>query len=388
MRRLAGVLAFFALLFFSFVAKAAPAVDLLTVGEGNELFARYGHSVLCVREGETKTPRCFDYGVPTGKSETAVAWNAVRGIASFVPVDIEEPQVLAYFKDQGRSIDRQRLPLSDEEATKLVALLDRDVQEKKAYAYHPYYANCTTMIRDRIDEATNGKLKPGRSVPVAVRFRELAEEGHTGHAGELLLMAITLGAPNERVPNAWEAMFLPRILEEAVTERFGVAPEHVAERLWTNLPASRAAGRVFLFVIAFALVFAVRLAGWKGRARAGRAVVGVVLGALGTVTWTAAAFVTWPEVQKNWALAVLLPFDFAIGFLAPRQLAFYAKVRVVTAVVFAALELSGVIAQPMLPVAALVFMPLVALLRERHRAPAPVREVSGAPVRAKAPEGV
>jgi hypothetical protein len=374
MRWLAAALAFLALLTATLPAAAAPKVELLTMGEGNDLFARYGHSVVCLREGETKPARCFDYGVPNGRSEFDVAWNAVRGVATFIPVDAEEPNVIAFFKDQGRSVERQKLPLTDAEAERLAALLDRDVQEKRAYAYHPYYANCTTMIRDRIDEATNGRLRPGRSLPVAVRFRDLAEEGHTGHAGELLLMAITLGAPNERLPTSWEAMFLPRILKEAVTERFDAQPERVEERLWTNLPASRAAGRVLLFVIAFALVFAVRLLGWRGRPRAARFLVGGVLGTLGTIAWAASALVVWPEIQRNWALLLLFPFDFAIPFLAPRKLAIYGKVRITMAVALAVLELAGVVSQPMLPIAALVFMPLVALLREKSRVPSPAPE--------------
>jgi hypothetical protein len=151
------------------------AVDLYTIGPGNYLYARYGHSLLCSRpatvSASVEKGRCFDYGVADREDAFHVFWSAVRNQPSFVPIVVDEAVVLKFFRDQGRTIERQRLPLSPTDAARLVARMDDDVREKRAYAYHAYRANCSTQIRDRIDDASGEKLRPGPSKLPKLRCR-------------------------------------------------------------------------------------------------------------------------------------------------------------------------------------------------------------------------
>lgn len=370
----------FALLFALFVIVApraaraddAPLVDLYTIGPGSYLFSRYGHSLLCVRRaaGPQDAPgRCYDYGVPDRDEALHMAWASIRGQAIFVPIAIDETIVLDTFRGQGRSIERQRLALSSVEAARLADALERDVRERRAYAYHPYFANCTTQIRDRIDEATSGRLRPGKKDAPTQRFRDMAEAGLSGRLVELGALAFLLGGPSERRPSPWEAMFVPETLRDAVTDRFGVAPERVAERQAVILPTSRAVGRLALVVLALALSIFVRHA-LRRRPRVGLAVLAFVLGGMAIVADFVAALVVWPEFRQNAALALLLPTDLLLPWLPSRWLSRYALARAVLAATMAALEIGGVIAQPILPVALLVGLPMFAIfsaLRERAR---------------------
>ena len=66
---------------------------------------------------------------------------------------LRQQALLAAFGAQERTIEKQRLPLSQPEAEALYEALEKDVRDKTAYAYHPSTANCTTKIRDVMDRA-------------------------------------------------------------------------------------------------------------------------------------------------------------------------------------------------------------------------------------------
>lgn len=355
----------FAIVFFSFDAWAARAVDLYTIGPSSEFPSRFGHSLLCIRPADKDTPdngRCYDYGVPDREDIPHVVWTSLRSVPSFVPVAIDEPRVIAFFKDQGRQIEKQRIPLAPEEADKLAMLLEDDVREKRAFAYHPYWANCATKIRDQIDLASNGRLRQGPSQIPKGSIREYMEEGHSGRIGILTVMALYLGERNDHVPTPWEAMLLPAVLRDGVAERFGAVPEQLAERLAVVLPTSRAIGRVAVFFVAFALFGAARLCARRNRMRLARMIVGGSLGVLAVSIELAALVVTWPEVTRNWSLLLFLPTDLALPYLTGRRLTLYLKVRMAMAGAFAVLEIANIVQQPMLPLVALVILPMSAIL--------------------------
>lgn len=347
-------------------ASAVPTVDLFTIGPHNDFPSRFGHVLICVREAGHDDPehgQCFDYGVPETQDMVSVGWNAVRGVPSFRPVKIGEPTIVHFFKDtQGRQIEKQRLPLSPEETEKLVTSLDREWKDEVAYAYHPYWANCTTKIRDQIDAATNGRLRAGPSTIPPGTLREYIEEGHSGHIGILTAMAIFLGEGNDRVPTPWEAMLLPSVLRDGVTERMGAKPEQLSERMAVILPTSRALGRITLFVLAFALFVTVRLCARKNRVRLALGIVGGALGALAISVELFSAAVKWGEIRHNWALLLFFPSDFALPWLKGRTLALYVKARIGLAAVLAVLEIGGVAHQPLLPLVVLVVLPCLGLL--------------------------
>ncbi|MDF2692411.1 MAG: hypothetical protein K0S65_794 [Labilithrix sp.] len=340
-------------------------VDLYTIGPSNELPSRFGHSLLCVREAGKDVPesgRCYDYGVPDREDMTHIVWNAVRETPAFVPVVIAEPVMFEFFKGQGREIQRQRLPLSAEEIERLVSSIDEEVREKRAYAYHPYWANCSTKIRDHIDAATNGRLRQGPSLPPKGSFRQYMEEGHSGHVGILTAMALYLGEGNDNIPTPWESMLLPMVLRDAVAERFSVPPEQLEERIAMILPTSPAIGRMTVFFLAFVLFLTARLAVRRKKTRTGLFIIGGALGVFALSLELTAALVKWPELSHNWSLVLFLPTDLALPYLQGKRLTVYLKVRIAMAAVFGVLEIANVVHQPMLPLVALVAFPMLGIL--------------------------
>jgi len=366
-------------------ARAETAIDLYTVGPGSYLYSAYGHSILCARDASAKPAegkgKCYDYGVADKPDELYAFWGSVRGRAIFVPISLDDRALVAFFTDQGRAMERQVLPLSADEASALAASLEHDVTSRFAYAYHPYTANCASLLRDRIDEATHGRLRPGLSQPGAATFRQRMEVGLSGRAFELAALSFILGPMSERAPNGWEAMFTPEGLRDGVAERLGVKAEPLAERQAYILPTSVTAGRLLIFLVAGALFAGVRFGARKNRLGVAIKVVGIVLGLLALLVDATALLSTWPELSRNWCLVVLLPTDLALGFMSPRWLVPYLKARLGMVVALAALEVVSVVGQPVLPQVVLVALPLAAIffaLRATAKAPSPKAEPSAA----------
>lgn len=371
-RVLAALLVAVALLFVRTASAAdgkAPAIDLYTIGAGDYFYARFGHTLLCVRPAGSDVTAleasCYDYGVPSRQEFFSIGWGAVRNRVDFVPVIVPEKVVIDFFKGQGRSVERQHIPLMPDEAVEVARRLESDVERKVGYAYHPYWRNCTSALRDHLDAATKGRLRAGPFTPAPGKFREIFEEGLSGRLVELTLMALVLGSPeNNREPTPWESMFLPTNLRDGVRDRLGAPIEKLAERQAVILPTSRAIGRIALFFLAFVLFVSIRISLRRKRLRAGLWVAGITLGSLGTFVAIVSALVAWPEIRNNWALLLLLPTDFALPFLLERKklLVVYARVRIGVALLLAVLELASVVAQPVLPLVALVLFPFVGIL--------------------------
>lgn len=380
--QLLALLVALALLFLARPAKAEKGtryfVDLLTVGPHDALASRFGHSLLCVRTVDADEPekgRCFDYGVADRDDMVHAVWTSLRSTPSFIPVAVFEHKAIEFFKGQGRGIERQRLPLTTDEAARLVRALEDDVNGKRAFAYHPYFANCSTRLRDHIDAATNGRLRPGPSQIPPGGFRDYMEEGHSGRLGILLAMALYLGETNDHHPTPWEAMLLPTVLRDGVAERFQVQPEKVSDRVAHVLPTSRAAGRIAVIALAFVLFSVSRFLARRRKVGLGLRLVGGTLGVLAVSVELAALVSAWPEIRQNWALLLLLPTDLALPFLG-RRLPLYVKARLGMAALFALLEIVGVIHQPMLHLVALVALPLGGLLSAIRTAEAPTPTTS------------
>jgi hypothetical protein len=346
-------------------ARAEPAVDLYTVGQGSYLYASYGHSILCVRDEADKPGAgkgtCYDYGVADKPDVLYVLWASLRGRAIFTPVTLDDRALMGFFTNEGRAIERQSLPLAKPEARALAERLASDVRERWSYAYHPYTANCASQLRDRIDAATGGRLHAG-GVAAPLTYRQQMERGLSGRMFELMATSLVLGPASDRTPDAWEAMYLPDGLRDGVTARFGVKAELLAERQAVILPTSAGAGRFAMFVLAFLLFVTIRLGARTKRLGAAVLGVGVVLGLFALAVDVMALASSWVELSRTWALVVLLPTDLALGWMKGPLLRTYVRARLAVVLGVALLELASVISQPMLASVALVALPLAGLL--------------------------
>lgn len=357
----------------------AATVDLYTVGPGAYTFAFFGHTALCVTDERTPEGRCYDFGVPTVEDPTEMAWGSIRGQRLFAPVIVPLSPFVATNEIQDRTVERQRLPLAPEEAERLVVRLDEAVRTRDAYAYHPAFANCTTVVRDVVDEAFARRLSQAMDAVAdnapQDSFRRVAEVGMSGRLMHLFAFALFVGPGAEEPARGFRGIFVPSRLRDAVRTHLGVEPETVYAKRGPTFPASALVGRglcVALGLVLTALLFWARRKGAENLRTAVRD-LGFFLGMLGLVVASAAAVVTYPEVRANWVLAIAVPLDFGLAWMRGDVRRRYLEIRLGVVGALALASLVGITRQPLVPAALLFGLPLLTTYWMLERAPKPAR---------------
>ncbi|NMC72613.1 MAG: DUF4105 domain-containing protein, partial [Myxococcales bacterium] len=368
-----------------------PQVTLYTIGPGDEAVEKFGHATLCLRY--PADPRhetvCYDYGTASFDRPLRLAWGFLRGAGEFwVSTDYERVTLVRYTLDD-RTIWRQDLPLTDEQARRVEQQLLADTADRSwRYAYQIYQDNCSTRIRDILDAAVGGAWRARTAVepePTGRTFRELGLGPLAEHPAIVAFLELTLARAADVPISRWESMFRPDRLRLEVERFFGAppvmvrrqqGPEYRQELGWGATP-------YFLFLtVLFALPLAV--ARWEGRGERvalGVAIVPLVLIAL--VVW----FVTWvtriPEGRFNELMVVFLPLDLALLFLDERWRRWYARIRVAELALVSLLLAVGALRQPMWIPMLMAFAPFAVLAFIDRRAEPP----AAAPPAAAAPPG-
>ncbi len=325
-----------------------PSVELYTMGPGRDVFSRFGHAALCVRDAASPEGRCYNYGTTDFSTPVPLTWNVLRGRARFwvslAPLD----RMVAWYGAEGedRTVYRQRITLPPDALEALETRLLRDVTtDARSYVYHHFRDNCTTRLRDHLDAVTHGALSRGTAFPHGPTWRALVLDGLSSDASLLVAGELLLGRPLDARPTRWEAMFLPAVLRDEVHRALGARPDAVYTRRGAPPRGDPARGRHGL------LALAVTLAALAVHART-RTVAciagGALLGLAGLVVWTLSLASSLPELSTNDLRAVLLPTDLALPFLRGRSRAVYARVRLAMALLASLASATGITPQPLL----------------------------------------
>jgi hypothetical protein len=194
-------------------------ISVLTMGPGNEVFERFGHISIRVRNLKTGLDSSYNWGM--------YSFDQPRFIQRFLTGDTRywmqgfSTQLLVpWYRDAGRWVTEQELALSPPEADSLWRYIQWNAREEnKWYRYDYYRDNCSTRVRDAIDMVLGGALRRG----VAAR-----EHGVTFRSETLRLavaypvlnfgMDFALGRPADATMSAWQEMFVPMRLEELIRD--------------------------------------------------------------------------------------------------------------------------------------------------------------------------
>src|SRR5262249_2703883 len=193
---------------------ASPRVQLMTMGEAPPLYARFGHAALRVTDGASDL--VYNFGT-TDFSRPDLFRAFLRGHVRFWVAVSSYQSTLSAYRAEDRTIWLQDLHLS---AAQHEALAERlrwqALPEHREYAYDHFTDNCTTRVRDLIDEAAAGRVHAALALPYPRTYRELALAGFEGQMGMQLGTDFLLGRAVDRSISRWDAAFLPRVLRESL----------------------------------------------------------------------------------------------------------------------------------------------------------------------------
>ncbi len=341
-----------------------PVVELVTMGIGSLIWERHGHIALCIRYENVARDTCYNYGIGNFHDPMQMGTGFFRGTKSFWVGPQDPQQMFSIYLFADRTIWVQPLPLTDAQEQAVIAKLESDILEQnKHYAYDHFWDNCTTRVRDVLDNAIGGELKKAAATEKADgrTYRDLARDGFLGMRAALLITDIAMGRVTDRIPSYWERMFLPDYMRDAATAFWKIKPAVVYERKGPPPLSDGPSGRVWFTLVILLLTAPAWLTRLWGRfQRTGLAIAVVPYVFLGTVFWFLALISPLPYVEANESCLVLLPTDLLlVWFLRPAWRMSYARARVAMLAVAAALILVGVLKQPIWP---LLFWPLVPAL--------------------------
>jgi len=338
-----------------------PQIELLTFGVGDRIFEKYGHSAICLRYHDPRISAvCFNYGVTDFGAGKIMIWNFLRGTQRFWVEPTTYGAMVNFYKWEDRDIWSQILPLDPAGAraveTKLWANLGDDV---KFYNYDHFFDNCSTKLRDMIDDASHGKLHAGTDVPYPLTFREIGVDGLSTLPPLVALTDFVIGRQADDTPSIWEAMFHPAVLRLQVASQLGVSPRLVYRRIGPEFPQGGSTWRWQMLGIGFVFAFPLAIAVWRRRfVRAAVAWAAVYLTVWGVVIWGLAIVSSIPGIRWNELVLVFTPFDVVLPFLAGDRRRHYARIRVSLLILVSLLAVIGVLHQPLWVPIVGAFVPL------------------------------
>ncbi len=191
--------------------------SLVTVGPGDPLYVWFGHTGLILENTQTGRAVFYDFGNFSFEADHFYR-NFAMGRLVYSSVGVSARAYMNYIVRENRDVTIQTLNLSDEKIAAMAEYLQWKVQPgNNTYLYHHYLDNCSTRIRDLIDEAVDGQLREATEISGVTSFRESFRR-YSSHSfwGDWLLSFLQ-GRSIDRDITEWDTMFLPDELMKQVS---------------------------------------------------------------------------------------------------------------------------------------------------------------------------
>lgn len=194
-------------------------VALITYGPGETYWERFGHDAIQVRDRESGESFNFNYGV-FDFDESGFLLNFARGRMHYLmdaaPTDVDQ----RYYVESGRSVTRQPLALTSEQAAALRDFLLWNLRPENARYDYDYYAdNCTTHVRDALDRALGGVIRKQLEARTGnLTYRQQTARLMSAQPWLMLILDLGLGPYADQPLSAWQESFLPMVLERELAQ--------------------------------------------------------------------------------------------------------------------------------------------------------------------------
>ncbi len=191
----------------------SASISLITVLPGEPVYSLFGHSAVRVRDPEQGMDLSFSYGTFHFDDPLFVPKFARGKLDYYLSVTSFGNALRFYREVEGRPVIEQVLALDAEDRGRLFDFLRQNaLPENRYYRYDFLFDNCSTRIRDALEQVFADRVAFSDTMASDGTFRELLapylrERTFLGFGIDL-----ALGARLERVASAREATFLPDYL--------------------------------------------------------------------------------------------------------------------------------------------------------------------------------
>ena len=194
-------------------------IYLMTMGQGDEVWERYGHNAIGIRNRLTNSDVVYNWGLFSFE-EPGFIGRFLRGEMMYWMGGQDAASTLAQYQMTNRTVEVQELNLSPPQRLALQEFIQFNAKEEnKFYRYDYFLDNCSTRVRDALDRILGGAIKMAT---------DTAQTGTTYRWHALRLMAedfltvvgvdIGLARPTDRPITEWQEMFIPMKVRDRVRE--------------------------------------------------------------------------------------------------------------------------------------------------------------------------
>src|SRR5215510_7109098 len=189
-------------------------ISLLTMGSGTKLWELFGHNALLINDNVSGRDTVFNWGVFSFKQSNFLL-RFLKGDMLYAMGGDSLQWIGIAYRYLNRSVYSQELDLTTAEKDSVLKQIRWYAQpENVNYKYDYFLDNCSTRVRDVVDNALHGQLR--------AQANELTGRTYRWHALRLMQdnlplvvgVDIGLGRPADRELTKWQEMFLPRKLHD------------------------------------------------------------------------------------------------------------------------------------------------------------------------------
>lgn len=184
---------------------------LVTVDVGNKVWDNFGHTALRVVDENNDTDTVFNWGLfDTSGGLVRFSFNFFKGIMNYQLGNNSPAAEFAMYRQQQRTVWQDKINLNNRQKEVLYKrLLWNSRPENIVYPYHYFDDNCTTRVRDYLDEALSGKIFAATDLPTENTYRDLVRYHYRSLGLIELSLDLLMNSNIDRSVTRWEEMFLP-----------------------------------------------------------------------------------------------------------------------------------------------------------------------------------
>jgi len=196
-------------------------VIVLTFGPGDEAWEKFGHNAICIIDPyAAPRHRELTYNWGTFRFDQGFYWKFIQGRLLYEMTSEPAGFTIPRYEDANRAVYEQRLHLTPKQKLALrEELLANDTDEKRFYLYHYYRNNCSSRVRDVIDDITDHRLSQiTKGVATGTTYRWHTDRLIADVPWLYVALKGVLGQPVDRPIDRWDEMFLPEKLHDRLKE--------------------------------------------------------------------------------------------------------------------------------------------------------------------------
>jgi hypothetical protein len=194
-------------------------VWLITIGPGEAVWERFGHNAIRVVDTRTGYDASYNWGIFDFQQEDFIP-RFLRGEMLYMMAPFATQPMLDLYRAAGREIVSQELALSAAQKLALRDFAERNaLPENREYYYDYFLDNCSTRVRDLLDQVLGGALfDQFGALPTGTSYRDHTRRLTRPDPALYTGMDLLLGSPGDQPITVWAEMFIPMTVRDALRD--------------------------------------------------------------------------------------------------------------------------------------------------------------------------